>query len=38
MDISPEGLYQRLVVEGKGSYCFGMNGLFLQMIRGLGYR
>ncbi|KAE9409483.1 cysteine proteinase [Gymnopus androsaceus JB14] len=38
MDISHSGLYQRLVVEGKGSYCFGMNTLFLQMIRALGYR
>ncbi|KAJ4487754.1 hypothetical protein J3R30DRAFT_843226 [Lentinula aciculospora] len=38
MDISPPALYQRLVVEGKGSYCFGMNTLFLQMIRALGYR
>ncbi|KAJ3775382.1 hypothetical protein FB446DRAFT_406994 [Lentinula raphanica] len=38
MDISLPALYQRLVVEGKGSYCFGMNTLFLQMIRALGYR
>ncbi|KAF5371107.1 hypothetical protein D9758_004100 [Tetrapyrgos nigripes] len=38
MDISPEGVFQRTVIDGKGSYCFGLNGLFLQMIRGLGYR
>ncbi|KAJ3986138.1 hypothetical protein F5890DRAFT_1505985 [Lentinula detonsa] len=38
MDISLPALYQRLVVEGKGSYCFGMSTLFLQMIRALGYR
>ncbi|KAF5364590.1 hypothetical protein D9758_005581 [Tetrapyrgos nigripes] len=38
MDISHEGLFQRLVAEGNGSYCFGLNTLFLQMIRGLGYR
>ncbi|KAF9073035.1 hypothetical protein BDP27DRAFT_1400441 [Rhodocollybia butyracea] len=38
MDISLPGLYQRLVIEGKGSHCFGMNTLFLQMIRALGYR
>ncbi|KAF5389795.1 hypothetical protein D9757_003668 [Collybiopsis confluens] len=38
MDISPPTLYQRLVIEGKGSYCFGMNTFFLQMIRALGYR
>lgn len=38
MDLTPEGLFQRTVVEGKGSYCFGLNGLFLGMLRGLGYR
>ncbi|KAK1216613.1 hypothetical protein PQX77_020733 [Marasmius sp. AFHP31] len=38
MDIGFDYLYQRLVVDGNGSYCFGNNGLFLQMIRGLGYR
>ncbi|KIK57648.1 hypothetical protein GYMLUDRAFT_228617 [Collybiopsis luxurians FD-317 M1] len=38
MDISLPTLYQRLVVQGKGSYCFGMNTFFLQMIRALGYR
>ncbi|KAF9073036.1 hypothetical protein BDP27DRAFT_1319312 [Rhodocollybia butyracea] len=38
MDISLPSLYQRLVIEGKGSYCFGKNTLFLQMIRALGYR
>ncbi|KAJ7078294.1 arylamine N-acetyltransferase 1 [Mycena belliarum] len=40
MDITHEGLYQRMVVspEGNGSYCFGLNGLFFQMLRGLGFR
>ncbi|KAJ4475298.1 hypothetical protein C8J55DRAFT_457384 [Lentinula edodes] len=38
MDISVPALYRRFVVEGKGSYCFGQNTLFLQMIRALGYR
>ncbi|KAF5364592.1 hypothetical protein D9758_005583 [Tetrapyrgos nigripes] len=38
MDITPEGLFQRLVVEGNGHYCFGLNTLFMEMIRGLGYR
>ncbi|KAK7455246.1 hypothetical protein VKT23_011118 [Stygiomarasmius scandens] len=38
MDISPEAIFQRLVVEGKGCYCFGLNRLFFEMIRGLGYR
>ncbi|KAJ8082156.1 hypothetical protein PM082_008003 [Marasmius tenuissimus] len=38
MDIGFDYLYQRLVIDGNGSYCLGNNGLFLQMIRGLGYR
>ncbi|KAF5364589.1 hypothetical protein D9758_005580 [Tetrapyrgos nigripes] len=38
MDITPEGLFQRLVVEGNGHYCFGLSTLFMEMIRGLGYR
>ncbi|KDR79380.1 hypothetical protein GALMADRAFT_1236714 [Galerina marginata CBS 339.88] len=39
MDITTEGLFQRLVVDRKGgSYCFGLNGLFLGMLRALGYR
>ncbi|KAJ7587851.1 hypothetical protein C8J56DRAFT_942714 [Mycena floridula] len=24
--------------SGKGSWCFGLNGLFCQMLKGLGYR
>ncbi|KAF9260736.1 arylamine N-acetyltransferase 1 [Marasmius fiardii PR-910] len=38
MDIGFDYLYERLVVNANGTYCFGMNRLFLQMIRGLGYR
>lgn len=39
MDVTHEGLFQRFVVEGKGgSYCFGQNTLFLEMLRALGYR
>ncbi|KAJ7624864.1 hypothetical protein FB45DRAFT_87961 [Roridomyces roridus] len=42
MDISYEGLFRRLVGQldspGVGSYCFGLNGLFFQMLRGLGFR
>ncbi|KAF5387859.1 hypothetical protein D9615_000166 [Tricholomella constricta] len=38
MDISTAGLYQRIVIERRGSYCFGLNILFLQMLCGLGYR
>ncbi|KAJ7488096.1 arylamine N-acetyltransferase 1, partial [Mycena latifolia] len=40
MDITYEGLYQRIVAscEGKGSYCFGLNGLLFQMLKGFGFR
>ncbi|KNZ80072.1 Arylamine N-acetyltransferase [Termitomyces sp. J132] len=38
MDISTERLYQRIVVEHQGSYCFGLNTFFFQMLCGLGYR
>ncbi|TCD71687.1 N-terminal acetyltransferase [Steccherinum ochraceum] len=38
MPVTPQGLYQRMVIGTKGSYCFGLNGLFLGMLRGLGYR
>ncbi|KAJ6503873.1 arylamine N-acetyltransferase 1 [Mycena sanguinolenta] len=40
MDITYEGLYHRLVESqgGNGSYCFGVNGLLFQMLKGLGFR
>jgi len=38
LNVTPEGLFHRLIVEGKGSYCFGNNGLMLEMLRGLGFR
>ncbi|KAF9264992.1 cysteine proteinase [Marasmius fiardii PR-910] len=38
LDIDPQVIYQRLVVDRKGSYCFGKGGLLFGMLRGLGYR
>ncbi|KAJ3506700.1 hypothetical protein NLJ89_g6727 [Agrocybe chaxingu] len=39
MDVTPEGIFKRMVTEKKGgSYCFGMNGLLFGMLRALGYR
>lgn len=40
MDVSPQGLFQRIVLggSGHGSFCYGMNGLLLEALRGLGYR
>ncbi|KAF9448085.1 cysteine proteinase [Macrolepiota fuliginosa MF-IS2] len=39
MDVTPEGTFARFVSERKGgSYCFGQNGLLLEILRGLGFR
>lgn len=39
LDITPEGIFRRLVAEKKGgSFCYGLNILFMEVIRGLGYR
>jgi hypothetical protein len=38
MDVSLDGLFNRFVNERQGSYCFGQNGLLLEVLRGLGFR
>ncbi|KAJ7048239.1 hypothetical protein C8F01DRAFT_1193555 [Mycena amicta] len=43
MDISYDGLFHRLVAgtsagSGAGSWCYGLNRLFFQMLRALGFR
>lgn len=38
MDVTPEGIFERFMKRQGGSYCFGQNGLLLQMLRGLGFR
>ncbi|KXN92041.1 Arylamine N-acetyltransferase [Leucoagaricus sp. SymC.cos] len=38
MEVSPEKLFPRFVNDRHGSYCFGHNGLFLEVLRGLGFR
>ncbi|KAJ7267820.1 hypothetical protein C8J57DRAFT_1228438 [Mycena rebaudengoi] len=40
IDITYEGLFERMVASpgDRGSYCFGLNGLLFQMLRGLGFR
>ncbi|KAJ7031731.1 hypothetical protein C8F04DRAFT_1004580 [Mycena alexandri] len=40
MDITYDSLYDRMVAasDGRGSYCFGLNRLFFQMIKALGFR
>lgn len=36
--LSPEALFQKLVLERRGGYCFEQNGLFLEVLRELGFR
>ncbi|SJL10079.1 uncharacterized protein ARMOST_13461 [Armillaria ostoyae] len=38
MDVTPQGMFRRTILRRRGSYCFGLNTLFLGMLRGLGYR
>ncbi|GJJ15386.1 hypothetical protein Clacol_009662 [Clathrus columnatus] len=39
LDSSPEFLYDRMVIKKQGgSLCCGMNGFFMLMLRGLGYK
>jgi arylamine N-acetyltransferase len=38
MDVTPDAVFRRLVSERKGgSYCFGLNILLLEVLRGLRY-
>jgi N-hydroxyarylamine O-acetyltransferase len=36
--INPEALFQKLVLERRGGYCFEQNGLFLEVLRELGFQ
>lgn len=38
MCVQPNEAFERIVRRGKGSYCFGQNGLFLGILRALEYR
>ncbi|KAK0223648.1 cysteine proteinase [Armillaria fumosa] len=38
MDVTPQGMLRRAILRRRGSYGFGLNTLFLGMLRGLGYR
>jgi len=36
--LNPEALFQKLVLERRGGYCFEQNGLFLEVLRELGFQ
>ncbi|MEW5421271.1 arylamine N-acetyltransferase [Amorphus sp. 3PC139-8] len=37
-DLSPEGLWRKLVVSGRGGYCFELNTLFGHALANLGFQ
>lgn len=36
--VDPQELFQRMVVESGGFFCFGQNLLFREMLRAIGFR
>jgi len=38
ISLEPEALFQKLVLDGRGGYCFEQNGLFLLVLQELGFR
>ena len=38
MDVSPQGAFDRIVHQKKGSYCYGRNLVLLEVLHGLGFR
>lgn len=35
--LDPDSLFQKIVVSGRGGYCFEQNGLFMQVLSRLGF-
>jgi len=35
--LTPEALYEKIVIRGRGGYCFELNGLLTYMLREMGY-
>ena len=38
ISLEPDALFQKLVVDHRGGYCFEQNGLFLEVLRELGFQ
>src|SRR5215471_9883357 len=38
ISLEPDALFQKLVAERRGGYCFEQNGLFLEVLRELGFQ
>ena len=37
VDLDPDALYQKIVLDRRGGFCFELNGAFLLLLKGLGY-
>jgi len=37
IDLDPQAVFNKLVLEKRGGYCFELNGLFLQALKSLGF-
>lgn len=37
LNLSPEALYEKIVLRGRGGYCFELNGLLTHMLREMGF-
>ena len=37
LSLEPEDIYEKIVVRGRGGYCFELNGLYTWLLRGLGF-
>jgi len=38
ISLEPDALFQKLVVDRRGGYCFEQNGLFLEVLREIGFQ
>ena len=38
IDLSTEKLFQKIILNSRGGYCFELNGLFLQLLLALGFQ
>jgi N-hydroxyarylamine O-acetyltransferase len=38
ISLEPDALFQKLVLDGRGGYCFEQNGLFLRVLQELGFQ
>ena len=38
LSLEPEALYEKIVVNKRGGYCFELNGLYAELLRSVGFR